>query len=154
MVDEISAADTNYYFPEPKYYRVPSNTDQVFEEYCDNPDLFEEFEIPKDFLAIRYNDLKNELRQIQLEGGSSVNRKKYYYYKGMVDKLNDLINKDKDIGQDDLVMEYNDLQRGLKFLRESDTQIGKIHRYYYWKGHSIILKQILLNTPLMPKVQQ
>ena len=146
------AADNYYYFPEPTYYRYPENTDNIFESYVDNPDLFKENQIPDDFIILRHYDLKKDLESITRQGQSEATRHKFYYYKGMIDRLSDLIITAKKVWQYNLVMDYNDLANRLAKLRPVIKMANEdLNVYYYFKGQSDILKQLILNAPIQVK---
>ena len=150
MVDELLAANNFYYFPEPTYYRYPANTDNIFEAYLNNPDLFEEYPIHDDYLILRHYDLKKDLESITRQGQSEATRHKFYYYKGMIDKLFELIDQDEEMHQYQLAMEYNELKSKLSKASNELTK-ENLNVYYYFKGQSDILKQLILNAPIVTK---
>jgi hypothetical protein len=147
VADEYAAADSYYYFKEPLFYRYPENTDKIFEEYINNPDDFEEFQIPNSYLGQRFHDLSNDLDAIKREGETYANQLKIYYYHGFISKIKELYYLHQDLSQVDIAMEYNHVKRE---LNKSRIQYP-IYTYYFHKGQSDCLRQILLNTPLIKK---
>lgn len=148
VADEYAAADNYYFFTEPLFVRYPTNTDQVFHEYVNNPEEFEEFGITRDYLGQRLHDLKNDLGNLKLKGETPENYNKMRYYNGLINQIQALFFKSEEIGQSDTAEEYNLAQRELKKIRSENKAIST---YYYYKGQSDICKQILLNTPLYKK---
>jgi hypothetical protein len=149
VADEYAAVDSYYYFKEPLFYRYPENTDEIFQAYVNNPEDFEEFEIPNDYLGQRYHDLDNDLRDLKYQAYTYENSFKIQYYRGCVLTLKWLYFKNTDLAQSDIAIEYNSVRREISKIRESSTR--NITGYCFHKGKLDILKQILLNTPLMKK---
>jgi hypothetical protein len=70
----------------------------------------------------------------------------------MVDKLQELINGDQQSRRHDIVTSYTSCATILESIKESPRS-SNFYLYYYHKGQSDILKQLMLNTPLLVKQQ-
>jgi hypothetical protein len=147
VADEFAAADSYYFFKEPTYHRYPGNTDEIFAEFKFNPNIFEDFEIPVAYLGQRYHDLDNDLNALARKGYDEQTYNKVRYYTGMVAKLRELYFSAEPYGLIAIGHEYALNQNQLDKMR------GKVSIpvYYYHKGQTDILRQIVLNTPLVER---
>lgn len=89
--DEFLQTDTYALFPQPLYFRLPSNTDEVHQGLLAEPQDFVNYKLSVQYVALRRNDLYNDMIKIKAHGQSEDNVKKYIYYKGMVDILDQLL---------------------------------------------------------------
>jgi hypothetical protein len=153
-MDEFLASDISYLFPEPLYYRMPSNTDEVFADYLANPSNYQDNTIPKIYILQRHHDLNNDLQNIEKEGMSEENAKKFYYYKGLVTSFAYIISE-MDSLQSDTVLQSrilelrNNLQIDLENIRDSGMSPNNGLKYNYFKGRMTAYDQILLNSELV-----
>jgi hypothetical protein len=153
-MDEFLASDISYVFQPPLYYRMPSNTDEVWNEYLQNPSAFQDNPIPKLYILQRHYDLRNDYEDIQKEGMSEENAKKYYYYKGLVASFESLVKEMISTRIDSVlqsrVLELRNLiQTDLENIRASGMTSENGLKYNYHKGRMTAFEQILLNSELV-----
>jgi hypothetical protein len=153
-MDEFLASDTFYLFQPPLYYRLPSNTDELFADYIANPSNYQDNTIPKVYILQRHYDLKHDLEEIQSAGMSEDNAKKYYYYKGLVASFESLV-KEMNYTRIDSVLQShvlelrNLIQTDLNNIRASGMTHDNGLKYNYHKGRMTAYEQILLNSELV-----
>jgi hypothetical protein len=147
VADEYSAADNYWFFKEPLYVRNPINTEEVFTQFLNDPTQFVDLEIPKEYLGQRYHDLGNDQNDLMGKGTTTQLYYQIRYYTGMVSKLRELFFSAEPYGLIAIGYDYINEQSKL------DRMKGKfpIPVYFYHKGIADILKQIVLNIPLVKK---
>lgn len=91
MPDAFLQIDTYALFPQPIYFRLPSNTEEVLNKLLSNPEDFVNYKLSTHYVVTRRNDLYNDSIEIKKLGQNDDNVKKYIYYKGMVDILDQLL---------------------------------------------------------------
>jgi len=91
MPDKYLQMDTHSLFPEPLYFRLPSNTPEVHQMLLANPERFVNYKLSVHYVATRRNDLYNDMNAIKQQAQTEENVMKYSYYKGCVDILDQLL---------------------------------------------------------------
>jgi hypothetical protein len=154
MTDIFLESDTFYLFQPPVFYRMPSNTDEVYSDYINNPNSYANNQIPREYILQRQFDIQRDLRDVESAGMSENNAKKVYFYRGFLTSLNNLLlemdeNKVDYIFQSRVLEVRNGIQTFLDNIRLSGMTTENGMKYNYHKGRLTAYEQILLNSELV-----
>ena len=154
MTDLYLESDTFYLFPEPTFYRMPTNTDAVFNDYISNPYDYQDNPISKDYILQRHHDLKKDLEKVESAGMDENNAKKFYFYKGLVISFSYLLQEmdqvqSSSILQSRILELRNEIQTDLDNIKAMSMTAENGLKYNYYKGRMTAYEQTLLNSELI-----
>ena len=154
-MDEFAASDNFYLFQPPLFYRLPSNTDELFSDYINNPGNYQDNTIPKDYILQRHYDLLKDLEDVRRQGMSEDNAKKFYFYSGLVSSFSNLLQEmlqaeSLTILQSRILELRNNIQTDLDNIKALGTSSENGLKYNYYKGKLTAYEQVLLNSNIVP----
>jgi hypothetical protein len=91
MPDEFAQIDNFTLFPKPLFFRMPSNTDEVFQDLLSHPEKYVNWELSFEHVIIRRNDIINDMERIKAQGMTKDNVLKYTFYAGMKEAYDQLL---------------------------------------------------------------